>query len=497
MGGQHLLRRAAAPRTEALAQRKCSSDNEPQPPRRPSERLRQVNCHKDASSCPKPGRIIPTVLAWLLASSLLAGGTGLYAATFFVAPAGSDDNPGTQEKPFATVQRAQAAAAAGDTVYIRGGTYMMQESQIARKQGIWAYVTFLDKSGAQGKPIKYWAYENERPVFDFSRVKPENLRVNAFQVNASWVHLKGLEVIGVQVTIKGHTQSICFANDGSHNVYELLSMHDGQAIGIYSVRGSDNLFLNCDAYRNYDYTSDDGKGGNVDGFGCHPPKGATGNVFRGCRAWLNSDDAFDCIGAHESVTFENCWALYSGYGTKFEKLGDGNGFKVGGYGTTPVERLPKVLPRHTVRFCLAVRNKSSGFYSNHHIGGSDWLNNTACRNGTNFNMLSRLADNLTDVPGYGHKLRNNLGYKGGREISQFDPAKSDAANNSFTMDLALSDKDFLSLDESELVGPRQPSGDLPAVRFMHPAPGSVLIDKGVDVGLPFRGAAPDLGAFEK
>jgi len=442
-------------------------------------------------------RITPAVLAGLLVSSLLAAGTSLCAATFFVAPTGGDDNPGTLEKPFATVQRAQNAAAPGDTVYIRGGTYTVQESQIARKQSIWAYVTFLDKSGTEGRPIKYWAYEKERPVFDFSRVKPEGLRVTAFYVTGSWVHIKGLETIGVQVTLKGHTQSICFDNEGSHNVYELLSMHDGQAIGIYSVRGSDNLFLNCDAYRNRDFTSEDGKGGNVDGFGCHPPRGATGNVFRGCRAWFNSDDGFDCIGAHESVIFENCWAFYNGFSPTFERLGDGNGFKIGGYGTTPVGRLPKAIPRHIVRFCLAVRNKAGGFYSNHHIGGSDWFNNTAYRNGTNFNMLCRLADNLTDVPGYGHKLRNNLGYRSAREISNLDMAKSDAANNSFTLGLQIGDTDFVSLDEGELVQPRQANGDLPVIRFMHPAPGSVLIDKGIDVGLPFRGAAPDLGAFEK
>ena len=442
-------------------------------------------------------RITPAVLTGLLLSSLLTVGTSLYAATFFVAPAGSDDNPGTLEKPFATVERAQNAATAGDTVYIRGGTYTIQESQIARKQAIWAHGTFLGKSGTKGQPIRYWAFENEHPVFDFSRVKPEGLRVTAFYVTASWVHIKGLETIGVQVTLKGHTQSICFDNEGSHNIYERLSMHDGQAIGIYSVRGSDNLFLNCDAYRNHDFTSEDGKGGNVDGFGCHPPKGATGNVFRGCRAWFNSDDGFDCIGAHESVTFENCWALYSGFSPRFERLGDGNGFKVGGYGTTPVDGLPKVIPRHTVRFCLAVRNKSSGFYSNHHIGGSDWFSNTAYRNGTNFNMLCRLADNQTDVPGYGHTLRNNLGYRSAHEITNLDMAQSDAANNSFTPDLQISDKDFVSLDENEIVQPRQANGDLPAIRFMHPAPGSPLIDKGVDVGLPFRGAAPDLGAFEK
>jgi hypothetical protein len=31
---------------------------------------------------------------------------------------------------------------------------------------------------------------------------------------------------------------------------------------------------------------------------------------------------------------------------------------------------------------------------------------------------------------------------------------------------------------------------------LHLAPSSGLIDKGIDVGLPFLGAAPDLGAYE-
>jgi len=34
----------------------------------------------------------------------------------------------------------------------------------------------------------------------------------------------------------------------------------------------------------------------VDGFGCHVGKTTeTGNVFRNCRAWRNSDDGFDLI----------------------------------------------------------------------------------------------------------------------------------------------------------------------------------------------------------
>jgi hypothetical protein len=427
---------------------------------------------------------------------LLVLAVPLRAAEFYVATTGDDANAGTIDKPFATVQRAQQSANPGDTVFIRGGTYTMQESQIARRVRGFVYVTHLDKSGTPEKPIKYWPFEGERPVFDLSKVKPE-ARINAFQVSGSWLHIKGLEVVGVQVTLKGHTQSICFSNEGNNNVFEQLVMHDGQAIGVYSVRGSNNLYLNCDAFRNHDYTSEDGRGGNVDGFGCHPAKGSTGNVFRGCRAWFNSDDGYDCINSHEAVTFENCWAFYNGFGPKFERLADGNGFKAGGYASTPASRLPDPIPRHVVRFCMAVANKNSGFYANHHVGGGDWFNNTAYRNGINFNMTCRTPDNRTDVEGYGHKMRNNVGYKARTEVLRLDNAKSDVVNNAFTMGLTIGEKDFVNLDEAELVKPRQTNGDLPVMGFLHPSDGSQLIDRGIESGFAFRGKAPELGAFER
>lgn len=416
-------------------------------------------------------------------------------ADWHVAPTGNDAAPGTLKDPFATVQRAQKAAGPGDTVFLRGGVYQMQESQIAqRKRGI-AAITLLDKSGLEEQPITYRAYQNERPVFDCSLVKPKDLRVDAFLVTGSWLHLQGLEVTGVQVTIKGHTQSICFDSNGSHNVFERLSMHDGQAIGIYHLRGSNNLFLNCDAWNNWDYTSENQKGGNVDGFGCHPVKGGTGNVFRGCRAWFNSDDGYDLIAAQESVVLENCWALYNGLSAKGDKLADGNGFKAGGYGTLPASRLPKPVPRHWVRFCVAVGNRSSGFYANHHPNGGDWVNNSASRNGNNFNMLGRLADNRTDVDGRWHKLCNNLGYKSRVDLARADLTQCDVMNNSFGM--KLTDQDFVSVDESELLRPRQANGDLPKTGFLRPVKKSALIDGGRDAGLPFRGPAPDIGAFDQ
>jgi hypothetical protein len=444
------------------------------------------------------------IAAWLwLFTNVCCG------AIYYVAPNGNDANTGDKEHPLQSIQKAQALVLPGDTVYVRGGTYMMQESQIAFYTRIQAYAILLDKSGTQGKRIHYWAYPGEKPVFDFTNVKPSGYRVHSFEITGSWLHIKGLEVIGVQVpVVDGNTQSICFANDGgSHNIYEQLSMHDGQAIGFFLTDGSYNLILNCDAYRNYDYTSKAGggrNGGNVDGFGNHPAKGGVGNVFRGCRAWFNSDDGYDCINAFESTVFENCWAFFNGYSPGFVSRADGNGFKAGGYAARPFAQLPDTIPRNVIRFCLSVMNKASGFYSNHHLAGSDWYNNTAYLNGTNFNMLNRKAktetDYLTDGPGYDHVLRNNISFSprsAGNDITNCDRERCTIDHNSFFNNtLTVGTDDFISLDTALLMTPRHPDGTLPAIDFMRPKPKGSLIDKGVDMGFPYKGNSPDLGCFE-
>ena len=415
----------------------------------------------------------------LLTNLLLAVGlTRVFAGVYFVAPDGNDGNPGTKDKPFATVQRAQSAVQAGDTVFLRGGIYHLTETQIAHKERIYACVTYLDKSGRPGKYITYCAYPGERPVFDYTAVRPADYRVAAFYVTGSWLHLKGFEVTGVQVTITTHTQSECFENHGSNNIYEQLSMHDGMAIGFYLLSGSDNLILNCDAYRNFDSVSENRRGGNTDGFGCHPRPGSKGNVFRGCRSWFNSDDGYDVINSAEATTFDHCWAFYNGYNPAFTSEGDGNGFKGGGYARRPAEEIPNPVPRMTIRYCIAVGNKASGFYSNHHINGSFWFNNTAYRNHINFNMLNRLLDNAyADVPGYKHVLHNNLGFRA-RDVAvaNLDSAQCELVNNDF--DVSPADADFMSLDETQLMAPRQADGSLPAIQFLRPRPGSRIAGMG-------------------
>jgi len=50
----------------------------------------------------------------------------------YVAPDGSDSNPGTIDKPLESIQKAQELVSAGDTVFIRGGTYKIREDQISK-----------------------------------------------------------------------------------------------------------------------------------------------------------------------------------------------------------------------------------------------------------------------------------------------------------------------------------------------------------------------------
>lgn len=433
---------------------------------------------------------------FLLLVALMMVSTAVQAKTIYIAPKGDDQtNNGSITSPFASLMKAQELLTAGDTLMIRGGTYLIQENQIADHDRGYGIVHLLDKSGTPEHPISYLAYQNEKVIFDLSKVKPLDARVTVFLVKGSWLHFKGFEVVGTQVMQKGHTQSECFRNEGSNNTYEQLSMHDGMAIGFYLTNGSNNLILNCDAYRNWDTVSENGKGGNADGFGCHPAPGATGNVFKGCRAWFNSDDGYDCISASESVTFDHCWAFYNGLSPAFESLADGNGFKAGGWGKKPVSKIPKVVPGHLIQFCLAVGNKANGFYSNHQIAGSRWYNNTAYKNSVNYNMLNRLKDNLTDVPGYDHVLTNNLSF-GARDTIHIEVKRCKIDYNSFTLPLKISANDFVSLDASQLTLPRKKDGSLPEISLLHLRKESSLIDKGTNIGFPYQGKAPDLGAFE-
>jgi len=86
--------------------------------------------------------------------------------TFFVSPMGDDDNRGTKDSPFHTIQKARDTVASRTGlmqkdiyIYLRGGVYL-----------ITAPITFAPvDSGTNGHTIHYLAYKNERPMVSGGR----------------------------------------------------------------------------------------------------------------------------------------------------------------------------------------------------------------------------------------------------------------------------------------------------------------------------------------
>src|SRR6266481_1935237 len=74
---------------------------------------------------------------------------------YYVATTGSDGNPGTLEKPFATIQHAQQAVRQKPgTVLLRGGTYYLADKLVFN----------AEDSGSKAAPVVYQAYGQEQPV---------------------------------------------------------------------------------------------------------------------------------------------------------------------------------------------------------------------------------------------------------------------------------------------------------------------------------------------
>ncbi len=91
--------------------------------------------------------------------------TSVFAATYYVSPTGSDNAAGSQSQPFATLQKGNDVATAGDTVYIRGGTYSITTPSTSG-----AGITITKSGTSDTKRIYFWAYPGEVPVFDFSKM---------------------------------------------------------------------------------------------------------------------------------------------------------------------------------------------------------------------------------------------------------------------------------------------------------------------------------------
>ena len=398
------------------------------------------------------------------------------ANTYYVSTTGSDSAAGALATPFATLTKAISKATAGDTILMRGGTYTLSSTVSISSS----------KNGTAALPYTIANFTGETPVLDFT---PQAFSSSArgIQVDGSYWNIRGLTVANA----KDNGISI----SGSNNVMDRLVLHGNQDTGL-QIAGSgtrtpgNNLIVNCDSYANYDPVTN---GENADGFGAKFRGLGDGNVFKYDRAWGNADDGWDFYGADKGSTLIGCMAYKNGYNnfgdTNFQ--GDGNGFKLG-HDSGP----------HVLQNNLAFGNRLNGFDVNGNSlndygpgivpHGVTLQNNTAYNNG---NGSAKTGYNFNFDDDYAHVLRNNLAYLGASGNANIYPAVI-SDHNSFNAGYTVTAGDFLSLDDSVAIGPRQPDGSLPFSNFLRLAASSSLVDRGTDVGLAYNGAAPDLGAFE-
>lgn len=402
------------------------------------------------------------------------------ASVYYVAPKGDDAGPGSSEQPFASLQKGHDKAVAGDTVFIRGGTFAFSGKGAKDNCGV-----SISKSGeSDSKRIYFVAYNHEVPVFDFANLTLSNATGAGILVTGKWLYFKGLEICNVPGPGTGANNGI-WCNPCTNNTFELMNFHHNKGPGLSIANGTGgNLILNCDAHDNYDPQSASGAGQDGDGFGCHYQTSGPSTIYRGCRSWWNSDDGYDLFKQDVGVIMDHCWAMGSGYinsGKGTAASGNGGGFKMGHTYKNA---------RHLIKNCVAWKNRAQGFYANHSDYGSDWYNNTAYNNGSAFDMRSdsKLAgENL-------HKLRNNIAFPSIKNITY--PENAEMQYNSWDLNISPAAGDFLSVSDSLFTGPRRPDGSLPDIDFMKLSQSSKMIDKGTDVGLPFNGKSPDLGAYE-
>src|SRR3954470_8566421 len=440
---------------------------------------------------------------------LVSWQTASGANTYYIATSTSGTADGSIDHPFTTFSSAITKAVAGDTILVRGGTYNLSST------------VSVNKNGTAANPFNMLAFPGESPILDFrgETYSATNAGQKGISLSGSYWHIKGLTI--------QYAADNGISISGSNNVVEQVVARQNQDSGFIisgSNQPSNNLLLNCDSYGNFDYGA---LGENADGFAVKFRGLGPGNVISGARAYDNGDDSFDFWQAEHGVTVINSWSFHNGVASTYNNpvgfAGDGNGIKLGHDSGT-----------HVLENMLVWGNPANGVDINGNATQLEPDPPTIAHGVTVYNVTSAMnggknfqfdENPTTATPPTNHTLRNNVSYSGSVTIL----AGNTADHNTFAgpggtpAGLGVTAADFISTaipvvswdsfhpagtagDRSgtttqvfapgAAVGPRQADGSLPAIDFLKLAPGSHLIDAGVNVGLPYNGLAPDLGWFE-
>lgn len=187
--------------------------------------------------------------------------------SMYVAIDGSDANNGSVNAPFATIDYALSKASAGDTVFVRAGTYPNR--------------VVFSKSGLLGKHITLKAYPGERPLIDGSQTTATGmmalvsfanvkfLTLDGFDIAHFHTQLPGVDPMGIAITGNSHNIDIrnCHVFDIKNFHLTNRSAHAIFVLGNGSEAMHDINVTGCTVHDTQTGTSENVTfAGNVDGF---------------------------------------------------------------------------------------------------------------------------------------------------------------------------------------------------------------------------------------
>lgn len=461
--------------------------------------------------------------------------------SYYVAPPDHPETPGSDAKgngsysaPWATFQRAFDMARPGDTVYFRGGIYYSKEASSINPRGDYP----RGYSGTPGNPICYFGHPNDAaagnlPILDCilhcSSIPPNpfgGIYNSAISIaNAEYLYFKDMEVRNVfqcdsvvdGAISAGNCANLTFEHIIVHNVGQRGWWIQGGAWSQFTdeepspFEYDTTRWINCDTYDLCD-TFVYNPGNAADAWKTIHYKGNYVS-WEGCRAWNYTDDGWDPTPINGATrVYNNCWSMAGDKYKDIDPSGDGvekNGYKNNGtedYGQVSYNTL--TMNNCIAAFCIR------GFYEIGYMHNGLYYNNTAYKNGIGF-AAPYAEDGYPRTSIY----KNNIAYAAtGKDPGLGQPYEVALlgydyveSNNSWEWDsdypyfipngnIRVTDADFLLTDPTavwaQLTSARKSDGSLPDISALHLASGSDLIDAGTNVGLAFKGRAPDIGAFE-
>ena len=471
-----------------------------------------------AITVPDPATVTPTTAPPSATISSPTNGIEYYVAVN--EPGASDDNNGLfptyqggQDGPWLTIQHAASTMTAGDVTYVRAGTYYESDISFAH-------------SGAPGAPITLTNYQSEEVVLDGSQSNDETPGIGINEGRSHFV-IQGLIIRNMgwggiatdeETTELFHDITIqdCILYDNGWSGIDLAAV-DGFVVE--NVEAFDNAFYGINIIG-----SEDGGLSAANGIVKNSSfYNHTGDEGHG----LTINQGHD-ITVSDSVAYHNTvhgfdvsdWPKYGelSYNITFERnFSYDNG--VAGFAINSDSH--HVVYRNNIAWkngaAWAGQGAADGFYCYEGCWHVEWYNNVSLENSNSgFGVEEEIG--IYGTPGDNLLVfKNNIAYNNNPKGETWGVALGIAGDNTWRVvathnnwsvpsgweDFAVENQGMDYTPEeinngafqtgNISVDPQFVDATTPDVHLLSSSP---CIDAGVDVGEPFQGLAPDMGAFE-